>query len=166
MRDASSAPRIRRLAVMSLSIALAAAGSLIKIPSPVGTVALDSWPGYACAVVVGPVGALVALAGHLASGLVAGFPLGLILHGVIAVEMALCALAFRWVTGRFGAVPGVVAAVALNGLIAPFALLPWLGFPLVLTLLLPLTVAAAVNVSLAAVVSRAVKGRFVVHGRP
>ncbi|MEX0975447.1 MAG: alpha-ribazole transporter [Bacillota bacterium] len=166
MRDASSASRTRRIAVMSMSIALAAAGSLIKIPSPVGTVALDSWPGYACALVLGPVGAWVALAGHLASGSVAGFPLGLAIHGVIAAEMVFCALAFRWVTGRFGAVPGVVAAVVLNGLVAPFALLPWLEFPLVLTLLLPLTVAAAVNVSLAAVVARAVKRGFVVPGRP
>ncbi len=112
MRDTRSASRLHVIAFMALSVALAAAGALIKLPSPVGTVALDSWPGYACALVVGPAGAWVALLGHLASSLVSGFPLGLTLHGVIALEMALCALAFRLVTRRLGVVPGLVAAAA------------------------------------------------------
>lgn len=146
----SASWQLRKLALMSMAVALAAAGSLIKLPSPVGTVALDSWPGYLCALIIGPEGAWVALAGHLASGFVAGFPLGLFLHAAVAIEMALCALAFRWATSRAGAVLGAAVAVVLNGVAAPVALLPWLGRPLVLSLILPLSLAAGVNVALAA----------------
>ncbi|MGE5579301.1 MAG: hypothetical protein ACM3WU_04575 [Bacillota bacterium] len=157
--------RAKDIAVMALSVALAAAGAFIKIPSPVGTVALDSWPGYACSLVLGPSGSWVAFAGHLASALVSGFPLGPALHAVIALEMALCALAFAWVTRRFGYVAGVTVAVLLNGLTAPFALSPWLGMPLVVTLFVPLTVAAFVNVTLAALVGRAVSRTLGIPGR-
>lgn len=153
MKTPSSLTRTRRIAAVSISIALAAAGSFIKIPSPVGSVALDSWPGFACALVIGPEGALVALGGHLMSGFLAGLPLGLALHLIVGAEMALCALAFRWVTLRLGAIAGVVAAVALNGLVSPLALIPWLGRPLVISLLLPLTVAAGVNVAAAVAVA-------------
>jgi len=157
--------RMRKLAVMSLAVALAAAGSFIKIPSPVGTVALDSWPGYLCALLMGPEGSSVALAGHLASGFTSGFPLGMVLHALIAVEMCLCALAFGWVARRAGVVLGAAVAVVLNGLIAPLALTPWLGRPLAASLLLPLSTAAAVNVSLATAAAKAIVPSLVVRGR-
>ena len=83
MKETHKESRTRSIAVMALSVALAAAGAFIKIPGPVGTVALDSWPGYACALLVGPSGSWVAFAGHLASGFVSGFPLGLALHTLV-----------------------------------------------------------------------------------
>lgn len=159
MKEVVRVSRTRDIAVMALSVALAGAGAFIKIPSPVGTVALDSWPGYACALAIGPSGSWVAFAGHLASGFVSGFPLGLALHGLIALEMVLCALAFAWTWRRLGVVAGVAVAVLLNGLAAPLALAPWLGIPLVVSLMVPLTVAATVNVALASIVGKAV-GRW------
>jgi len=147
----SSSSRLRRLTIMSLAVSLSAVGAFIKVPGPVGSIALDSWPGYLSALALGPDGAVVAFAGHLASALSAGFPLGLVLHLVVAGEMALCALAFRWVSLRAGVVAGAIAAVALNGLVAPVALVPWLGWGLVVSLFLPLSLAAAANVIAASV---------------
>jgi hypothetical protein len=144
---------------MSLATALAAVGAFLKVPGPVGTIALDSWPGYLSVLVFGPEGAVVAFAGHLASAFTAGFPLGLLLHCIIAVEMALCALAFRWGVLRIGALPGALLAIVLNGLAAPVALLPWLGRGLVVSLVLPLSLAATVNVAAALAVYRVVPFR-------
>lgn len=151
---------VRRLAYTSAAVALAAAGSMLKIPSPVGSVALDSWPGYLWALVAGPDGVLVALAGHLVSALVTGLPLGLVLHAVVGVEMAICALAFRWVTHRMGVAMGAAAAVILNGIAAPMALALWLGRPLVLSLILPLSTASGINVALAGLLYKLVGPRF------
>ncbi len=153
-------PSARSLARISASVALAAVGSTVKLPSPVGSVALDSWPGYLLALTAGPDGACVALVGHLVSGMIAGFPLSLPLHAVVAVEMAVCALAFRWAAQGMGLVAGAVVAVILNGIAAPFALLPWLGLPLALSLIVPLSMAAGVNVAIAVVLYKAVGPRL------
>ena len=53
------------MARIAILVALSGAGAFIKIPSPTGTVALDSAPGYLAAAVFSPleggiVGALVA----------------------------------------------------------------------------------------------------------
>ncbi len=166
MKPESLNSRLRNIVIMALSIALAAAGAFIKIPSPVGTVALDSWPGYACAVLIGPSGAWVAFAGHLASGLTSGFPLGLSLHVIVAVQMGLCALGFRWATRRFGSLAGIVVAIVLNGLAAPLALIPWIGRPMAVALLVPLTSAAVVNVIAASLVVRGAGRLFISAGNP
>lgn len=65
-----------------MGIALAGVGALIKIPSPIGTIGLDSAPGYFSALAFQPVteGSIVAAIGHLLSAGVVGFPLGIPLH--------------------------------------------------------------------------------------
>src|SRR5665648_13939 len=78
----SPAIRTARLALFS---ALSVVGSFIKIPSPVGSLAFDSFPGFFVALFFGPAeGALVSGLGHLATAATSGFPLG-ILHIPIAV---------------------------------------------------------------------------------
>ena len=86
----SPAIRTARLAIFS---ALSVVGSLIKIPSPVGSLAFDSFPGFFVALLFGPAeGALVSGLGHIATAATSGFPLG-ILHIPIAIGMALAAAA-------------------------------------------------------------------------
>ena len=65
----------RRIARMSILIAISAVGALIKVPSPTGTVALDSCTGYFSAVTFGwGEGSIVAGLGHLLTAFTTGFP--------------------------------------------------------------------------------------------
>jgi len=86
----------RRVARVAILVALSGVGAFIKIPSPTGTVALDSAPGYLAAVAFSPLeGGVVGALGHLISAATAGFPLGLPIHLIIAAEM----FVFAWLFG-------------------------------------------------------------------
>jgi hypothetical protein len=79
--------KTKRLVLLSLMAALSAVGAYVIIPSPVGTVALDSAPGYLASLLFGGIsGGVVLLLGHLISAVKSGFPLGII-HLLIAVLM-------------------------------------------------------------------------------
>ncbi len=164
MKARSHRSSLYRLTAVSLATALSAVGAFLKVPGPVGSIALDSWPGYLSVLVLGPEGATVAFTGHLASALTAGLPLGLPLHCAIAIEMVFCSLAFGWVKARLGAIAGALAAVFLNALAAPAILLPWLGKGLVASLILPLFLAASMNVVAALAVYRTVPFGRLLHG--
>lgn len=118
-----------RTARLSIFTALSAVGSLIKIPSPIGSLALDSSPGFFMALFFGPFeGSLVCGLGHLATAIVSGFPLGY-LHLPIALGMALAGAAIgllnrpnkKWVF-----LPALVSGVIINTLLV-FPLVPWLA---------------------------------------
>lgn len=148
----------KRVARMAIFIALSAVGALIKIPSPTGTVALDSCPGFFSAVSFGwGEGAIVAALGHIFTAATTGFPLSVPVHILVAFEMAVFAAAFWWVGKRFGIIPAVIVATILNGVVASFAMVPFGGMGLALSLLLPLTVGSAVNIVIAAVAHVIVK---------
>lgn len=155
-------------------VALSAVGALIKFPGPLGSIALDSCPGYLYASLSGPMGgALVASLGHLASAFTVGFPLGVPIHLVIAAEMGLCAAAYGWIGRRFGAaglgtrslgrklswLSAGFVAVLLNGVGAPLALSPWLGMAAVVPLIVPLIIASFINVVVALLVLRVLNSR-------
>lgn len=112
----SASWRGARLAIFT---ALSAVGSLIKIPSPIGSVAFDSSPGFFAALFFGPFeGAAVCGIGHLATAAVSGFPLGL-LHIIIAFGMALAGAAVglvNKVNKRWGFIPAIIVGVAINTL--------------------------------------------------
>ena len=36
----------KRIAIIAIFVALSAVGAMIKIPSPIGSIGLDSFPGY------------------------------------------------------------------------------------------------------------------------
>ncbi|MEW6226784.1 MAG: ECF transporter S component [Bacillota bacterium] len=148
----------RRVARMALFVALSAVGALIKIPSPTGTVALDSCPGYFSAISFGWLeGGIVAAVGHIFTAATTGFPLSVPIHILIAVEMAIFAAAFWWVNRRFGIIPAVIVATLLNGVVAAFVMVPIGGMGLALGLLAPLTVGSAINIIIAAVAYAIVK---------
>ncbi len=148
----------RRVARMAIFVALSAVGALIKIPSPTGTVALDSCPGYFSAISLGwQEGGIVAAVGHVFTAATTGFPLSVPIHILVAVEMAIFAAAFWWVNKGFGIVPAVIAGTLLNGVVAAFAMAPIGGMGLALGLLVPLTVGSAINIIIAAAVHEVVK---------
>ncbi len=145
----------RRIAIIAIFVALSAVGALIKIPSPIGSIGLDSFPGYFCALAFGfPEGAIVIAIGHLLSAAVTGFPLTIPFHLAIAVSMAAVACVFRLI-GKKGTVVAVVIAVVVASLLNSFGLALWLlplgGWGLYVANIVPLLVASAVNAIIAAI---------------
>lgn len=145
----------RRVARIAILVALSAVGAFIKLPSPTGTVALDSAPGYVAAAAFGPgEGAIVGAIGHLASALTTGFPLGLPVHLLVAVAMMLWVAAFGILARRVNMVVAVVIATLLNGVAGAALLLPIGGVGLFASLVLPLTVGSAINIVIAAAAAK------------
>ncbi len=150
---------VRRIAIITIFIALSAVGAMIKIPSPVGTIGLDSAPGFFIALAFGGVdGALVIAAGHLLTSGLVGFPLTIPIHIFIAAQMALWAAAFRWINNRFGIVAAVAVAVLLNGVVSSFTMILMGGIGAVLGVMPFLAVGSAANIIIASIAYRLVKG--------
>ena len=162
-----------RTARLAIFTALSAVGSLLKIPSPVGSLAFDSCPGFFVALLFGPLeGALVCGLGHLATAAVSGFPLG-VLHVPIAVGMALAGVCIgsinkikRWITfQKWGFLPALSIGVIINTVLV-FPLVPWLGENIntglaVALLYVPFLFAAAVlNAVVAGLVYVGIRGKL------
>ena len=139
----------KRIAILAIFIALSAVGAVIKIPSPLGSIGLDSFPGYFCALAFGyPEGAIVIAVGHLLSAAVAGFSLTVPLHLAIAVSMAVVAVIVRFLAtkiGKIGPVLSIIVGVVLNSFVLGFWLLPLGGWGLYTGATPSLFVASLVN---------------------
>lgn len=157
----------KTIAVIAIFIALSAVGALIKIPSPIGSIGLDSCPGYFCALAFGGgVGAIVIAIGHLLSAAVVGFPLSIPLHLVIAVLMALWALVFRLVARnvkKIGLPLAIVVAALLNSVVTGLLLIPIGGWALYVANIIPLLVASAVNAIIAGIAYFSVRNTKLVN---
>lgn len=140
---------VRKISAIAIFIALSAVGAMIKIPSPIGSIALDSFPALLAAVILGPVsGAIVAGLGHIISAFIGGMTLGPF-HFLIMVEMAVLTWMFSilYINGKKVGAFFLFFISNAFVLTLPFAFLISPGF---YTLLVPgLTVATAVNVVLA-----------------
>lgn len=147
--------RIARIALMS---SLSCLGALIKIPSPTGTVAFDSMPGYLAALLWGyHEGGLIAFLGHIFTAAFpygkAPFPLGL-LHLVIALGMAAAACIFRYASYRFGWLVGIFTSIIFNGVLLPLVVIPVYGVLIYFMILPSLIAGSALNVWMAYVIYR------------
>ncbi|HBC91374.1 MAG TPA: alpha-ribazole transporter [Pelotomaculum sp.] len=157
-KPGSNVANVKRISIIAIFIALSAVGSLIKIPSPVGTIGLDSAPGYFVAIAFGgPEGALVIAIGHLLTAAMVGFPLTIPIHLFIAVQMALWALVFRAVNRRLGIIVAVVAATLGNGVVSSFTMLLMGGMGVVVGTMPFLVVGSAINVVIVAAAYKVVK---------
>lgn len=155
------ASRVQRLTRMAILVALSAVGAGIKIPALTGTPALDSAPGYFAALVWGsPEGPVIAGLGHLVTALTAGFPLTPLVHLLIAVGMAGCAWAVAALNRWRGITWAVPAGILLNGVAFPALFIPWPGYGLAFfsSMMVPLLVASALNLVLAALLVRGLAG--------
>jgi Protein of unknown function (DUF1393). len=106
----------------------------------------------------------VGAAGHLFSAMLSGFPLTLPMHLVIAAEMgAICGLT-GWLAQKRKCPIWLAALLAfvLNAFVSPLILIVWpgLGWAACVSLILPLTLASAANVALAAALAYTLKKPF------
>ncbi len=148
-----------RITLLALFIALAAVGANIKI---MGSIAFDALPAFLAAMLLGSrEGAIAGAAGHLFSALLSGFPMTLPMHLVVAAEMAAICYLTGWMVQKRG-LPiwaASIPAFALNAFVSPLIVVVWpgMGPAVYLTLLIPLTIASAVNVAGAALLAGALK---------
>ena len=146
----------QKIALFALLMALCGVGAYIKVPSPTGTVAFDSFPGYTAAIVLGATwGGCVAAAGHLISAATAGFPLGP-LHIAIALGMAAAAVVF-WAGWKVNPALGVIAATVFNGVVLPLIVVPLFGWGLYVAILPSLAFDSFVNVLVAAIAGKSLR---------
>lgn len=149
---------VKQVAYAAIFIALSAVGAMIKIPSPVGTIGLDSGPGYFCGLAFGyRMGTLVVFVGHLLTAGLVGFPLGIPIHIFIGVQLALWVVILRWVNQRFGLIPGAVAAIICNGVLSAFTMVFVGGMGAVLATMPFLLVGSLINVAVAAAAYKTVR---------
>ncbi len=157
-----------RIARMAIFTALSVVGSFLKIPSPVGSLAFDSAPGFFVALFFGPLeGALVCGLGHLATAFVSGFPLG-VLHVPIALGMALAGAAIgllKKLNKSWGFLPALAVGVVINTVLV-FPLVPWLaadvnvGWAIAIGYTPFLLVAAILNAVVAGLVYVGIRGKM------
>ncbi|MGB6223558.1 ECF transporter S component [Haloferula sp.] len=151
------------VAYVAIASIVSGLGGLIKLPSPVGSVALDAVPGLFSAVYYGPlVGGIVGFIGHMLSAASGGFPLGFV-HFLIALGIFVVCWTFgaiaRTINKKWGLIPAGIVAIILNNLI-PFlnAALGLMPFSAAVALVFPfLLVAAAINVGIASLMIIAIR---------
>ena len=149
---------VKRAAYIAIFVALSAVGAMIKIPSPVGTIGLDSAPGYFCALAFGYVeGAAVIFIGHLLTAGVVGFPLGLPLHLFIGFQMALWAIIVRFIKQKLGLWPAVLTGVVLNGVVSAFTMVFIGGVGAALGIMPFLIAGSLFNILVAAIAYKSLK---------
>lgn len=135
----------RKVSWLALFVALSVIGGIIKVPAPISSVALDSFPALMAAVLLGPAaGALTGAFGHLVSALIGGFPMGP-LHIIIAIEMA----AIIWLFGILYMAghkwSALLSFVLLNGFVSPAPFILFMGMPFYISAVPAITIAAAFN---------------------
>lgn len=110
---------LKKMTMTALFAALCAVGGYIKIPSGIGSLALDTVPALLAATVLPPAFAgTAALLGHTASALYAGFPLGPF-HVLIAFEMLAIVYVFAKLHNGNHPIGKWVFFVSANGILAP-----------------------------------------------
>ena len=147
----------RRIVIVAIFSGLSFAGGLIKLGTPIGSVALDSWPGFFVAAFYSvPLGAIVAVLGHVFSAASGGFPLQE-LHIPIAISQGIWVVVYGLIVRKldrtWALVLAGVIAIGLNGVVAPLILIPLKPdkAELFKSLIPLLSVASAINVLVASV---------------
>jgi uncharacterized membrane protein len=151
---------LRKIVLLSMFIALCFIGSVIKMPSPTGTVAFDSMPAFLAASLLGPFpGAVIGLLGHLMTAASAGFPLTLPIHLLIGFQMAVICWIYGLLFRNVNRYLAVVIATLLNGVASPamLMLLPGFGMGFFAAMVLPLTVGSLINIVVAFMVHLALE---------
>lgn len=147
------------IVLMGLFIALSFVGANIKVPSPTGTVAFDSAPGFLAALFLGPIyGAITAALGHIFTSLFAGFPLSFPIHLYIALQMAVFAAIYSYISKR-NLVLGTIVAIFLNGVGAPALFIPFrnFGIPFFAAMVIPLLVGSFANIAASSIIYKSIQ---------
>ncbi|WP_235804758.1 ECF transporter S component [Secundilactobacillus kimchicus] len=155
--------QLKRLVLAAMFLALCVIGANLKM---MGSIAFDSMPAFLGAILMGPwYGAILGIFGHLLSAGLAGFPLSLPVHGVIAGCMGVCMFLFGKM--RHGFEFSTISRVLLSDFVGyavnvPLALVilyPIMGAA-VLAFFVPLTLATVANIVICEVVYVALPSRM------
>jgi len=141
----------KHITQLGLLLALAYLGSLLKIPTPVGSTAFDSAPAYFSGLLLGGGwGALVGGLAHLLTATLSGLPFGLPVHLQVAAGMAISVWLFAACWPRSRAL-AVLVALSCNGVLLPLSLLCWpsINLALAISLMPGLLLATALNLLVA-----------------
>ncbi|WEG72745.1 ECF transporter S component [Vagococcus intermedius] len=138
----------KKLTWVSMLLAMCVLGANFKL---LGSIALDSFPAFLGAMILGPVyGAFLGIAGHFVSALLAGFPQTLPIHIIIGFLMGICMFIFGLV--RKKAMGDGIMVKAVSWLIAYIVSVPLnllILYPVlhevVFVLFVPLTIATLAN---------------------
>ncbi|HJV31740.1 MAG TPA: ECF transporter S component [Bacillales bacterium] len=150
----------RKVSLLALFIALSVIGASIKIPSFVGSIALDAFPAMLAGVLIGKKnGAIVAAFGHLISAYFAGFPLGP-MHLVIAVEMAVLVWCFGIIYQTGKKLIAGLFFILTNSFLAPLPFIFILSIGFYVSILPSLLVGATFNTIIALILIPRFKKMF------
>ncbi|WP_432662933.1 ECF transporter S component [Wukongibacter baidiensis] len=145
----------KKLVLMAMFIALSFIGSYIPIPSPVGTLGLDSMSGYLAGLVLGGLeGGIIAFIGHILIASNKGFYLTVPVHLIVAVMMFISVYLYSFTYKKTNLFVAAVVGTLLNGVVSPLVLLllPQFGWPFFLTVTPFLLAGSALNVILSILV--------------
>lgn len=156
--------KLRTMTLTALFAALCAVGGFIKIPSGVGSLALDTVPALLAASFLPPIFVgFASMTGHLASAMYAGFPLGPF-HVLIAIEMMIVLYVFARLHNAGRHTSKWVFFIIANGLLAPLPFYFLVSPAFFIGAVPAILVATSVNAVVAAVVMpvlvKAAGGRF------
>jgi uncharacterized membrane protein len=147
----------KKIAIIGVLIALSVVGSFLVVPSPAGTVAFVSLPGYVAAGLFGPIiGGIVGSLGHLINAGVKSFALGIPSHLIIAGFMFLAMAVYGFMYKK-NKILAIVLATLVNG---PLSLVPFyfmVGPGFAIGMIVPLTVASLANTLLATLIIPSLK---------
>ncbi|SHK32073.1 ECF transporter S component [Tepidibacter formicigenes] len=156
---------MKNIAKMGMLIALSFVGSLIKIPGT--SIAFDSLPGYFAALFMSPIqGGIVGLFGHLLTAYLSGFPLSILVHSILAIEMFVIVFLFGYIKKITNIVVAIIAGTIMNGVLATLSLVPIISMKVATSLIIPLTIVSFANIALASLVYKSInkkniKGVFI-----
>jgi len=145
----------KKLNLISMFIALSFIGSYIKIPSPLGSIALDSMAGYLAGLTFGgAAGGAIGFLGHILTSANAGFPLSLPVHLIVAAMMFISVYFYGLTYKKINIFLAAIIGILLNGVISPLALLlfPQFGWPFFIGITPFLLLASGLNVILSILV--------------
>lgn len=144
--------QLKRLTLTAFFVALCVTGGLIKIPSGIGSLALDTVPALLSAAFLPPVfSGIAAMLGHMASAMYAGFPLGPF-HVLIALEMFVIVIIFARLHKAGRNLTKWIFFIVANGIIAPLPFYFLISPAFFLSAIPFLFLATIVNAVVAAVV--------------
>lgn len=113
----------KKVSIYALFIALSTVGAALKIPSPLGSIALDSFPSLIASVLLGGIGGgIIAAIGHILSAYLAGFPLGPF-HAIIGVEMFLLVFGYAWLYKKYSVYMASIVFTIANSALLPLPFL-------------------------------------------
>lgn len=153
----------KQLARIVIFSAFCILGSFIHPPSPIQSVAFDSWPGFFSALMFGPLeGSLVALVGHVLTSLINGIPLG-VFHIPIALGMGLVGLVVG-ITNKvisnknYSFIAALIFGVFINTSLS-LILAPWFSLAFSIAIMPFILIAASLNAAVAGILYLALRKR-------